>query len=205
LILLVAAPILQGIILGLGICGTLGPQSLFVLRQGIQREAAFSVAMVCILTDLLFIAAAVAGADAIVMLFPEAVSFGIWGGAIFTLVFGCLALLAALQPRTGQITGTFPARTTTTAFALCLLNPQVYFEMVALVGGAALQFAPAERIVFAVGVGLVSPFWFFGLAAGGWRLSYYFSRPRSQAAFDLVTGLAMVGLATIMIINQLSP
>ena len=202
--MLVAAPVLQGIILGLGICGTLGPQSLFVLRQGTQRQAAFSVAMICVLTDFLFIAAAVAGADAVVMLFPNAVSFGVWGGAIFTLVFGCLALLAALQPRTGHVTGTFSAGTTTTAFVLCLLNPQVYFEMVILVGGSALQFAPAERIVFAVGVGLVSPFWFFGLAAGGWRLSYYFSQPRSQAAFDLVTGLAMIGLATTMIINQMS-
>lgn len=203
--MIVAAPILQGIILGLGICGTLGPQSLFVLRQGARREAAFGVATICIFADNLLIAAAVAGADAIVMLFPDAMSFGIWGGAIFTLVFGCFALLAALQPRTRQIISTFPAGITTTAFALCFLNPQVYFEMVALVGGTALQFAPAERILFAVGVGLVSPFWFFGLAAGGWSLSCYLSQPRSQAALDLVTGLAMVSLATTMITRQLSP
>ncbi len=200
---MVTAPLLQGITLGFAICSTLGPQSLFVLRQGIKREGALRVATICTLSDLLLIATAVVAADAIVMLFPEAMSLGVWGGAVFTLAFGCFSLLAAFQPKTRLIEDAYSARVTKTAFAMCFLNPQVYFEMMALVGGTALQFAPTERTLFAVGVGLISPLWFFGLAAGGSKLSYFFSQPRSQFALDLITGLAMFGLAATMIYGRL--
>lgn len=196
-------PLAQGIVLGAGICMTLGPQSAFVLRQGVQRQGAFYVATICTLADLLLIATAAASASMIVQYFPSAVSVGVWGGAVFTLIFGLIALMAAFKPKVMSIECALPRRIVAAAFALCFLNPQVYFEMVALVGGVALQFPPAERTMFALGVGLVSPLWFFGLAAGGRRLAPLFSRPRSQAAFDLATGIAMVALAGSMIINQL--
>ena len=193
----------QGFLLGASICMTLGPQSAFVLRQGVARQNAFSVAMICTLADLLLIAMAAAGASIIVQHFPAAIGIGVWGGALFTLIFGCIALLAAAKPKTVSIEVALPRRIIATAFVLCFLNPQVYFEMVALVGGVALQFAPAERATFAVGVALVSPLWFFGLAVGGTRLAPFFSRPRAHAALDFVTGLALVAVAVSMIANQL--
>ena len=200
-------PLLQGIVLGATICASLGPQSAFVLRQGIHGDAAFGVAMVCTLADFLLIAAAAAGADAISRSLPHAASIGAWGGAIITSAFGCIVLAGALRrrPAVMQATavGAVHVQAIVVALALSLLNPQVYLEMIVLVGGMALLFPPSERVLFAVGVAVVSPLWFFGLVIGGRRLSRLFARPQALAALDLATGLAMLTLAAAMVIGEL--
>lgn len=200
-------PLLQGIVLGAGICGSLGPQSAFVLRQGIRGDAAFGVAMVCTFTDFLLIAAAAAGADAIGRSLPHAASIGAWGGATIAAAFGCLALAGALRhrPAVAQVpaVGALHVQAILVALALSLLNPQVYLEMIVLVGGMALSFPPAERALFAFGVAIVSPLWFFGLVIGGRRLSWLFARPQALAALDGATGLAMLALATAIVVGEL--
>ena len=195
--------LIQGIMLGASICFTLGPQSVFVLRQGIHGDHAFRIAAICTAADLILIAAAAAGANAIVMSFPAAVRFGAWGGAIFTLAFGCLTLLAAFRPRPADADGTLASGAIRTALALCFLNPQVYFEMVAIVGGVSLHFDPADRAVFALGVGLISPLWFFGLAFGGRKQSALFNCRGAQCALDALTGAAMLALAATVIAGEM--
>ena len=128
--------LLQGILVGAGICFTLGPQSVFVLRQGIRGESAFRIAAICTASDLLLIAAAAAGANAIVMTFPDAARYGIWGGAVFTLAFGCLALASAFRPRPAEIHKPAGARLITAALALSLAvnaSGTVSLEMVPLI------------------------------------------------------------------------
>jgi L-lysine exporter family protein LysE/ArgO len=88
------------------------------------------------------------------------------------------------------------------ALALSLLNPQAYFEMVALVGGIALRFPLPERMLFAIGVAIVSPLWFFGLVFGGRRLAGLFSWTPAQRALDVGVGLLMVTLAVAMISRE---
>jgi L-lysine exporter family protein LysE/ArgO len=200
-------PLFQGLVLGASICASLGPQSVFVLRQGIHGEAAFGVATICTFADLLLIAAAALGADAIARLNPEAGSIGAWGGATFASAFGCVALAGALRRRLAVVhaptSGAIHAQAIGVALALSLLNPQVYLEMVVLVGSIALRFPPAERTLFAVGVAFVSPLWFFGLAVCGRRLSRLFARPQASAALDLAAGIAMLALAATIVIDEL--
>lgn len=200
-------PLLQGLVLGAGICATLGPQSLFVLRQGVHGETAFGVATVCTFADFLLIAAAALGADAIVRLLPDAASMGAWGGAMFASAFGCLAIAGALRDRLAPVNapaaGATHARAIAVALALSLLNPQAYLEMVVLVGGIALRFPPAERVLFATGVAFISPLWFFGLVVGGRRVSPLFARPRASAALDIGAGIAMLALAATIVIDEL--
>lgn len=196
------AALIQGIALGAAICLTLGPQSLYVLRQGIRGERALAVAAVCTAADFVLVAAAAAGASALVMSFPEAMRYGIWGGALFTLAFGLLTLAAAFHPVALPLGGPIPSRGIATALALSFLNPQVYFEMVALVGGVSLQFEPGNRIVFALGVGLISPVWFFGLALGGRRLSAFFASARAQRMLDGGSGVLMLGLAAFIVAGE---
>lgn len=201
-------PILQGILLGAGICASLGPQSVFVLRQGIRGDAAFAVALVCTLADVVLISAAVAGAGAFVLLGPRAGDIAAWGSATFAFAYGYLALAAAIRRRSEievvQDSGAARAWAVPAALALSLLNPQVYFEMVVLVGGIALQFPPSDRMLFGLGVALVSPLWFFGLAFGGRRFAGLFVRPRALSAFDIGSGLVMLTLAALIVDSELS-
>jgi L-lysine exporter family protein LysE/ArgO len=200
-------PLLQGIALGVSICASPGPQTVLVLRQGIQGEAALGVAAICTFSDFLLIAAAAVGADALLRLVPNAASIGAWGGATLCLAYGAFALITALRQRCDAAAAppaaTVRARAFAAAFAFSLLNPQTYLEMLLLVGGIALAFPPAERALFALGVALVSPLWFFGLVFGGRRLADLFARPRALWALDVATGLVMLVLATAIINGQL--
>jgi L-lysine exporter family protein LysE/ArgO len=75
--------------------------------------------------------------------------------------------------------------------------------MVALVGGIALRFPAPERMLFAIGVALVSPLWFFGLIFGGRRLAKLFSWPPGRKALDVGVGLLMMALAGAIISREL--
>ena len=198
-------PLLQGFMLGASICGSLGPQSVFVLRQGIRGEAALLVALICTLVDFAMIAGAVVGAEALIGLLPQVESAATWGTALFVLTYGCFSLAAAIRHRASldfSLTTTAlgaPASVVAAALALSLLNPQVYLEMGLMVGGFGLQFPMTERIIFAIGVALVSPFWFFGLAAGGRHLSRLLARPTASFAIDVTSSFVMIGLALLII------
>jgi L-lysine exporter family protein LysE/ArgO len=203
-------PLFQGFVLGASICGSIGPQSLFVLRQGIRGEAACRVALICILVDFAMIAAALAGAERIVASFPDADDFASRGAAAFIFAYACLSLAtAARRPSLatvnmkGHMLGASAAVVVMT-LALSLLNPQVYLEMMVMVGVVGLQFASGDRLLFGVGVALVSPLWFFGLALCGRRIAPFFARPEVCRAADLATGLAMIALALVIVGGDLS-
>jgi L-lysine exporter family protein LysE/ArgO len=86
--------------------------------------------------------------------------------------------------------------------AFSLLNPQVYLEMVGVVGSVALRFAEAERAAFALGVMLVSPLWFFALALAGRRLAALARCQRAAFVLDLAAASLMLGLGTAMALAE---
>src|SRR5262245_43657154 len=88
----------QGFVLGAGLCCTLGPQSIYVLRQGVRRQDALAVATICTCTDIAMILAGVAGSGAIVLSMPNVERLTGWGVACLALAFGVRALQGVLWP-----------------------------------------------------------------------------------------------------------
>jgi L-lysine exporter family protein LysE/ArgO len=198
-------PLLQGLVLGASLCCSVGPQSLFVLRRGIRGEAAFLVALLCTVIDFALIAIALVGADAFVALVPKAESIAAWAAGGFVLVYACFTLVAAARttgkvPQPGKEAAALAAIVIST-LALSLLNPQVYLEVVVMVGVVGLHFPSDERWLFGVGVALISPIWFFGLAWCGKRIAAVVSRPPVLRILDITMGLAMIGLAVAIILE----
>jgi L-lysine exporter family protein LysE/ArgO len=192
-------PLVQGLILGTGLCCSVGPQSLFVFRQGIRGEAAVLVALLCTLVDFALIVIALVGADAIVTIVPDAEGIAAWAAGGFILAYACFTLAAAAR-KTGDVTE--PAKEAAAlaaiviaTLALSLLNPQVYLEVVVMVGLVGLHFPAGERWLFGLGVALISPLWFFGLAYFGGRIAPLMSRPSVLRTFDVAISLVMIGLA----------
>jgi L-lysine exporter family protein LysE/ArgO len=74
---------------------------------------------------------------------------------------------------------------------------------VGVVGSVAIRFAGAERAMFALGVMLVSPLWFFGLAVAGRRIARLLHHERAVFALDLGTASLMLGLGTSMVLTDL--
>jgi len=197
--------LVQGIALGFGLCCTVGPQSIFVLRQGMRGEAALRTATICSLGDLGMILAGAAGFGLVLTSFPALASAANGAGAVFVMLYGVKMLLEGWRRESGAVCNRGAACATMTALALTLLNPQVYLEMVGLVGSIAIRFPAADRVIFAVGVMLVSPVWFYSLALGGQRLSALFGHRRALRVIDLATGAAMLGIGTAMAVAGVIP
>lgn len=197
----VSAPLLavvSGLGLGLALIVAIGAQNAFVLRQGLRSEHVVPVVAVCALSDLILIAAGIAGTGALISAAPEAVTLIRWAGAAFLLGYGVLAARRALRPA-GALTAGAGHRTpllstVLTASALTWLNPHVYLDTVVLLGSVAATHGEL-RWHFGAGAALGSLLWFAALGAGARLLRPVFARPAAWRVLDAGIALVMVALA----------
>jgi L-lysine exporter family protein LysE/ArgO len=198
----------QGVALGVSLCCTLGPQSVFVLRQGLRGRGAIEVATICSAADLALIAAGAVGLGALLETFPSFARSAGWVSAAFVFGYG-LKMIADLSLTGPNASSDRSDRAhgrscvVATAIALSVLNPQVYLEMVGVVGSVALRFAETDRAIFAFGVMVVSPLWFFGLAIGGRRMAARMGSQRVARALDMATAAIMLGLGAALAMAEL--
>ncbi|NEA03254.1 LysE family transporter, partial [Streptomyces sp. SID10116] len=90
---------------GLSLIVAIGSQNAFVLRQGIRRQSVLSVVAICALSDMVLIAAGVAGVGTVVTAWPPALTLvGLIGGG-FLLSYAVLAARRALRPTAMTATG----------------------------------------------------------------------------------------------------
>ena len=90
-------PFIQGFGTGGGLIVAIGAQNAFVLSQGVRRNHHFTIALVCILCDAVFISAGVAGFGTAVSSSPVLSQMVAWGGAGFLFFYGLGSLRSALQ------------------------------------------------------------------------------------------------------------
>ncbi len=222
--------LLAGLGLGLSLIVAIGAQNLFVLRQGIRREHVFAVAAICALSDLALIVVGVSGIGAVLQAVPWLVEVIRWLGAAFLVGYGLLAARRAIRssgealvadeaPESGGRGGR-PARTETpaptatatitasrttltaavlTCLALTWLNPHVYLDTVFLLGSVANTHGDG-RWAFAVGAGIASIAWFFGLAYGARLLGGVLGSPRAWRVLDGVIAVVMIVLGVSLVL-----
>jgi len=190
--------VVSGLGLGLALIVAIGAQNAFVLRQGLRGEHVVGVVAVCAVSDLVLIAAGVAGTGALLERVPSAVTGIRWAGAAFLLGYGALAARRALRPagvlQAEAATTTARGPALLTAAALTWLNPHVYLDTVVLLGSVAA--AQGElRWHFGAGAAVASVLWFSGLGLGARLLRPVFARPRAWQVLDGLIAVVMVVLA----------
>lgn len=213
--------VLAGFGLGLSLIVAIGAQNVFVLRQGIRREHAMTVATVCALSDAVLIAAGVAGTGALLQQAPWLITAARWAGALFLAGYAVLAARRALRPNGDALAveadtssaspgdaEASPRRGTTTrrsialtCLALTWLNPHVYLDTVFLLGSIAhAQGVNGEgRWWFAGGAVAASVLWFFGLAQGARYLGRWLGSPRAWRFLDAAIAVVMLWIAARLI------
>lgn len=112
--------VIAGFGLGLSLIIAIGAQNLFVLRQGIRREYALTVAAICAISDAVLIALGVSGLGLILQAAPWLIDFIRWAGALFLAGYAMLAARRALRPSgaaldAGPASGSEPAEIAETA------------------------------------------------------------------------------------------
>lgn len=194
-------PAAVGFATGFSLILAIGAQNAFVLQQGVRRQFVFAVCITCALSDAILIAAGVAG-------FGAAVAAVAWlpglmraFGALFLFAYGAMRFRAAWRGNHALATAPH-SQSFRTAMLTCLaftwLNPHVYLDTLALIGAASTKFEASAKISFAGGAMLASFVFFFGLGYGARLLAPIMKSPRAWRVLDVLIGLVMWGLATLL-------
>ena len=198
----------SGLALGLSLIVAIGAQNLFVLRQGIRREHALAVALVCAASDAILIAVGVSGLGAVLHAVPWLIDAVRWAGAVFLAVYAVLAARRSLRPG-AEVLDAGAARAAgrrcapllpvlLTCLALTWLNPHVYLDTVFLLGSVANTHG-AHRWWFAAGAMAASLLWFSALALGARYLARWLATPRAWQVLDGVIAVVMMALAVSLV------
>ena len=195
-----------GAMLGAGLILAIGAQNAFVLRQGLRREHVLLVVLTCLMGDIICISAGVAGVGGFIVSHPSFLAIATWGGALFLLYYGGLAVWRAIRARDRLLVETTGEKTPAlsvflTALAFTFLNPHVYLDTVVLLGSLSTQYGD-ERWWFSLGAMLESVVWFFALGFGAQLLTPIFRRASAWRIFDAIVAVLLWILAASLILNS---
>ena len=179
---------LEGFALSIGLILALGPQNVFVMRQGLMRSHVFAVCLACSVFDAVLITAGVLGMGSILSGI-EGAEFAIAVGAsIFLVSYGLLRIKSAMNPLGMTTEGEGEnelAPTIAAAAAFTFLNPHVYVDTLLLIGGTSSRYAGDERLAFGIGAATASFVFFFSLGYGARSLSEALNKPEVWWYIDL--------------------
>lgn len=196
----------EGFLLGAGLIIAIGSQNAFVLRQGLNGRHIFAVAAVCSLSDIVLIAAGVAGLGRLVHGESLLLAVVTLAGSAFLLVYGAMAFRRALRPRelvAADREEASLAGTLATCLSLTFLNPHVYLDTLFLIGALSARYDANLSAAFGVGASLASIVWFFVLGYGARLLRPFFSRPAAWRILDSFIGLIMWAMAAGLFVEFL--
>ena len=198
---------ISGFLISISLILALGPQNVFVMRQGLLRSHVFAACLVCSISDALLIGAGVLGVG---LFLSEMEELAIWmsiGASIFLIFYGCLRIKSALNPK-GLEVGDNESQdlwpTILAGLAFTYLNPHVYVDTLFLIGGASSSYAGDEKLMFGVGAAAASFVFFFSLGYGAKRLSPILNNPESWKIIDLFIAGVMFTVAGILMFPYLS-
>lgn len=192
---------IETFIKGFLVCGGLiiaiGAQNAFVLKQGLLKRHILAVILTCFACDFILISMGVLGLGNLISESQVASQALAIVGALFLLVYGARAFRSAysgnsvlnLAEETGQQGSVLNAVMAT--LAVTLLNPHVYLDCFAIIGGIAGTLTAAEKGWFLAGALCTSLLWFFSLGYGARLLIPLFKRPITWRILDGGIGIVM--------------
>lgn len=204
----------EGFLVSIGLIVAIGPQNAYVLRQGIRGRHAFPVASVCFAADASLITLGVLGVGAYIADSPTLSAILAWGGVAFLLWFAARSIRAAIHPEgigmqqmdeaAGDAKGKGVGTAMLHAAAFSFLNPWVYMDTMALIGGVSVQYdTSVERNGFWIGAVVASSVWFYGLAFGGKAMTPLFEKPITWRVLDSFIAVVMILVAAKLVSSQL--
>ena len=192
----------EGFGISLGLILALGPQNVYVLRQGLLRKYVLVACLVCFLSDALLISAGVLGVGRVLSEMEEWAPIIAIASSSFLVGYGILRIYSATNPRgleAGEIESQTIRKTIFTGLTFTWLNPHVYVDTLILIGGTSSRYIGEEGIGFAIGAITASFVFFFSLGYGAKFLSPILSTPKSWMIIDLTIAGIMFLIAILII------
>ena len=172
----------------------IGAQNAYVLRQGVLRTHIGTVVLICAASDVVLIAAGVAGLGAVVIHRPGLLAALRVAGGTLLLAYGAVAARRALSAAHNSLQTRTPNSTRGSVAAAAVgftwLNPAVYLDTLVLLGTVASSHAHA-RWWFGIGAAVASVVWFTALGFGARLLTPVLHRPEAWRLLDAFVAVVM--------------
>lgn len=194
----------NGLLLGLSLITALGPQNVFLIRQGTLKKHAFLSASICFICDFILIWASIAGLHRVLALHPALQEWLTWFGVAFLIWYGVRLIKQALAKKEKSQVKEAHNRLQIICLSLgfSLLNPHAIIDSLVIIGSGSQQFVGHHQ-AFLFGVVSASFLWFSSLTF----TTRYFSNVLSKATIwrrlEVSSGLLMLLLSVKLAFSQL--
>lgn len=192
-----------GLGIGFSLILAIGAQNAFVLKQGLKQQHVFWVCFICALSDSILIYLGVTGFSKIVVNFPLILIVSKYFGAAFLFLYGLRNFYSALKSTSSLNPSDIEKDSLLKIIGMCLaftwLNPHVYLDAIILIGSISVQFSD-QLYLFAAGTILASWIFFFSVGYGAKMLLPLFKKATSWKILEVLIGVTMWTIATMLII-----
>ncbi len=196
-----------GFLLGIGLIIGLGPQNIYILRQGILKNHAFWAASSALVCDMILVTLSLATSGLLATAYPSAKMALMLAGAVFLFGYGMLCLLSGIRALKGTQPSPFKDKSkqqtirnvVLTTLAFSFLNPQAIIDTFVLIGGFGVQFQSLDRWRFAAGVLVASCCWFYCITTIATLFSERLQRATAWGTLELVSGFIMMAFSLRLI------
>jgi len=186
---LTAAVLTAGIIIGIG------PQNLFILKQGIRGHYIWLVVLICELCEILTISIGAFGAGHFFSqsyLLQKIIGFA---GALFLLYYGYKSFRNAFQnhPQIEISRKRVELKDVIlTSLSISLLNPWALMDTMVIIGGATSQYETLDaKIFFLLGSLSISSLWFSFVGFSAKSFSRFLNTNKTHMMLEIFAGLIM--------------
>ncbi|MCW8399030.1 LysE family transporter [Legionella sp. PATHC038] len=185
---------LDGLLLGLSLIIALGPQNVFLIKQGAQKNHAVLSAVICFICDLILICSSIAGLHELLLVRPVLQIWMMLLGTLFLLFYSAKALANAFSKSAKNTESTYQPRTKTQIILLALgfsiLNPHAIIDSLVIIGGGSSGY-PNQEHIFLLGVLTSSFLWFSSLTFTARYFSDVLTKANVWKGIELLSGLLM--------------
>ncbi|MEN9603607.1 MAG: hypothetical protein RLZZ06_692 [Actinomycetota bacterium] len=192
--------LLPGLLTGLSLIIAIGAQNAFVIRQGLTRKYVLMTVLFCIASDVILMAAGVAGLGALILQVGWLLEVLRWFGVTYLIWFAIGSIRSALKNDTLKTNDDHsPTRKQVilTLLAVTWLNPHCYLDTVILVGSIANSFKE-NAWFFGLGAMTGSVIWFFAIGFGAKAASSIMSKPIFWKLLDSIIAVVMISIAAML-------
>ncbi|KTC68821.1 LysE family transporter [Legionella birminghamensis] len=188
---------INGLLLGLSLITALGPQNIFLIRQGAMRRHAILSATICFFCDVILVCGSIAGLNQALELHPTLRIWVTWFGTLFLFYYGFMSIRKALKMNTQTKQEAQQAsnrlQILLLALGFSLLNPHAIIDSLVIIGGGSAQF-PDHKWLFLCGVLTASFIWFSSLTFTTFYFSEVLSRAKVWRRIEFGSGILMLAI-----------
>ena len=193
---------LEGFVISIALIFAIGPQNVFVLRQGLMKEHVFITCLICSISDAFLIGVGVLGLGTFLSSIDKIAMWMSIMATIFLTTYGILRIKSSLNPESIKVEGDSSKSINATIFsvlAFTFLNPHVYVDTLLLIGGTSSRYLGDEKLAFGAGAASASFLFFFSLGYGAKFMSPILNNPKSWQIIDLSIAAIMFTVSFFII------